>query len=83
MAPHETGSKYDVALRQLTSFIQIIIYRRENTPIRDRQEVQLDVGLRLAELGKSERNGKKEWRKRLLELAAYAVFAAVSDNSEE
>lgn len=76
---HEQESKYTRALREVTSAIQILLYRRESTPIQSREEVHVDLERRLLEVGKSAANGKFIWRRRLLELAAYAVFAAVSD----
>jgi hypothetical protein len=79
MAASEPESRYTRALREVTSAVQILIYRRETSPVRDRVEVEEDLQLRLLELRKSAANGKITWRRRLLELAAYAVFAAVSD----
>lgn len=76
---HEPESKYTRALREVTSGIQVLIYRRESSPIRDRSEVQEDLQRRLLEIGKSAANGKIPWRRRLLEMAAYAVFAAIAD----
>jgi hypothetical protein len=73
------SEKYDQAIREVISAIQVIIYRREETPIRGRDEVNFDLGLRLAELKKYSPDGKINWRRRLLELAAYAVWAAVGD----
>jgi hypothetical protein len=73
-------SKYDVALREVVSGIQVLIYRRETTPIRDRDEVHIDVERRLGEIRKYATNGKRSWRKGLLELAAYCVFAAAADD---
>lgn len=73
--PTEKESKYEPVLRKVISGIQVMIYRRDTCPIRDRQEVQLDLSLRIAELD----GNKEEWRKRMVELAAYAIFAAASD----
>ena len=67
------------ALHEVTNQLQILIYRRETCPIRDREEVKFDLAVRFSEL-----NGqnKIEWRKRMVEMAAYALFAAVSDQPE-
>jgi hypothetical protein len=76
---HEPESRYTRALREVTSLIQVLIYRRESSPIRDRDEVHEDLQRRLLEIGKSAANGKLPWRRKLLEMAAYAVWAAISD----
>jgi hypothetical protein len=73
--PTEPGSKYELVLRKVISGIQVMIYRRDGTPIRDRNEVKTDLLLRIAELD----GNKEEWRKRMIELAAYAIFATASD----
>jgi hypothetical protein len=70
---------YTKAMRELASAIQIMLYRRESSPIRDREEVNEDLARRLVEIARLARNGKTKWRRGLLELAAYAIFAAVSD----
>jgi hypothetical protein len=73
------SDSYVRAIRQVSEFIQLLIYRRETHPIKDRDEVNEDLGKRVSQIAKYARNGKSEWRKGLLELAAYAIFAAVSD----
>ena len=77
--PQETDSKYGKALREVVSCIQVLIYRREGTPIRDREEVQLDLERRLREIQQYKAKDNLNWRRQLLELAAYAVFSAVTD----
>ena len=69
------------ALHDLTTLLQIIIFQREDTPIKDRAEAIEALSLRIrniANIGTGE-NGKSEWRTALLELAAHAIWAAVSD----
>lgn len=66
---------YQKAMRDLASQVQIMIYRRANTPIRDWNEVLVDLNLRIKELAT---DGDMR-RKRMIELAAYAVFSSVSD----
>ena len=75
---HDAES-FQKALREVAGQIQMLIYRRETTPIRNWNEVHFDLGLRVAEMVKASADGKKQWRIKLLELAAYALFAAVSD----
>ncbi len=70
---------YIKAIREVSGLIQVLIYRRETSPIIDREEVEEDMERRVKELGTRVGNGKPQWRKRLLELAAYAVFAAIAD----
>jgi hypothetical protein len=72
---------YQKAMREVASQIQIMIYRRGNTPIKGVEEVITDLGLRITEIAKE--NGSEGNRvKRLLELAAYSVYAAVSGNPQ-
>jgi len=73
------GHDFTQAIREVTSLVQILIYRRETTPIRDRTEAQAELLLRVQEVGKSANNGKIKWRRSLLEMAAYCIFSAVSD----
>ena len=73
--PTESGYKYERGLHRVISGIQVMIYRRDRTPIRDRKEVRLDLLLRIAELD----GNKEEWRKRMVELAAYAIYAVATD----
>ena len=75
---HDEGA-YPRAIKELTTQIQILMWRREALPIRDRDEVRLELAMLLTELDKYMQDGKLKWRKSLLELAAYAIFAAVSD----
>lgn len=67
---------YQKAMRDVASQVQIMIYRRTNTPIRDWDEVLVDLNLRITELQK-ERPDRR--RARLIELAAYAIYSAVVD----
>jgi len=75
-------SRFSRAIHDVTSEVQILVYHRESTPIKDRDEVLAELVKRLAELGKHgpNGNGKSKWRRSLLELAAYAVYAAVVDD---
>lgn len=74
---HSEGpDKYQNVLRRVISDIQVMIYRRSATPIRGKDEVQTDLLLRITELNGGTRD---EWRKRMIELAAYAIFAVASD----
>lgn len=73
------SDSYVRAVREVAGLIQILIYRREGHPIKDRNEVETDIKARLQELPNYAGDGKPRWRKGLLELAAYAIFAAVSD----
>jgi hypothetical protein len=66
---------YQKAMREAAGQVQILIYRRGNAPIRGWEEVITDLGLRVTELAKD--SGEHRFR-RLVELAAYALFAAVS-----
>lgn len=68
---------YQKAVRSVASQVQIMIYRRYTTPIRDWNEVLVDLNLRIAELS----NHREMRRERLVELAAYALFSAVADES--
>jgi hypothetical protein len=67
------------AVREVADAVQVLIYRREPSPIRDRTEVTHDLGKRLEALSQASLNGKRQWRRALVELAAFAVFSAVSD----
>ena len=67
------------ALHEVTNQLQILIYRRETCPIRDRDEVKTDLLLRITELNGDSR---QQWRKRMIEMAAYALFAAASDQPD-
>jgi hypothetical protein len=67
---------YQKAMRQVAGQVQILIYRRSTTPIRDWDEVTLDLSLRIAEIMKDKGETR---RRRLVELAAYAVFSSVED----
>ena len=67
-------------MRDVASQVQIMIYRRSSSPIKDWQEIVVDINLRAAEIMKD--TGRSS-EKRLLELAAYAVFAAVSERQEK
>jgi hypothetical protein len=69
----------DKALHDATNQLQIMIFTREDTPIRDRVEAVEDLRLRLDNLSTLAPDGKKRWRAGLVELAAYALFAAASD----
>jgi hypothetical protein len=77
--PDNPGSAYERALRQVVSAIQVLIYRRETSPIRDREEVYTELEWRLVQLKNHQGDAKERWRKTILELAAYAVFAAIAD----
>lgn len=67
---------YQKAVRETASQVQIMIYRRHITPIRDWDEVFLDLNLRIQEIMKDKPANR---RKRLVELAAYALYASVAD----
>jgi hypothetical protein len=67
------------ALHDATNQLQIMIFTREQTPIRDRQEAIDDLKLRVENLSKLGPDAKKRWRAGLLEMAAFALYAAISD----
>ncbi len=66
-------------VREVADQVQILIYRRESSPIRDRAEALTDLGEQVRSMPEAAMNGKKRWRRAMVELAAYAVYAAVSD----
>jgi hypothetical protein len=69
------------AVIDVTNQLQIIVITREDLPIKNRQEAIDDLAARLGNLGlPGGLNGKRRWRLGLIELAAYALFAAVSDD---
>ena len=71
----------DKALHDVTNLLQVMIFTREDIPIRDRLEAIDALTLRLGNLSNLEVDGKKRWRAALLDLAAYSIFAAASDES--
>jgi hypothetical protein len=77
VAPHDL-TPLQLLVHDMTDQLQIMHWRRQHIPIRDRDEVKTDLLLRFQEL-----NGatKQEWRARMVELAAYALYAAFSDES--
>ena len=78
MTPKEQDS-YAKIIHQLVSSIQVLVYRREALPILGREEVRTEIMKKLNELQTIGPNGKDKWRRVLLELAAYALYAAVAD----
>jgi len=71
--------QYHRTLEEVIDKLQVLVYRREDIPIRDRIEVHEELSRRVEEVSKAASNGRTLWRRRILELAAYAVFAATSD----
>ncbi len=71
---------YAKAMREVAGLIQFLIYRYETCGIKDRDEVLIGLRGRLQGVEKSLANGSVNWRKGLLELAAYCIFAACSQD---
>jgi hypothetical protein len=72
--------QYHKTLEEVINKVQVLVYRREETPIRDRQEVSGELFRLVEAVTRASGNGRVNWRRKILELAAYAVFAATSDD---
>lgn len=69
---------YTKTMREVAGLVQFLIYRYETCAIEDRAEILTGIEGRVAGVVKSVANGNVRWRKGLLELAAYCIFAATS-----
>jgi len=76
MSQHDS---YQKALQEVAGSIQVVIYKRQDAPLRDRAEAIRELKNVLQRVVVMGPNGKRAWRVGLLELAAMAIFAAVSD----
>lgn len=63
-------------MREVARQLDTLIVLRIEQPIRDRQEAVEDLTLRVSNMGDAD---KRRWREGMLEIAAYAIYAALSD----
>jgi len=70
---------YQRAIRDVSNQVQRVIFQHETHPLRDRLEAISGLQHKLNDIALAGSDGKDKWRRRLLELAAYAIFAAVAD----